>query len=103
MKRPRPVAYISGAIIGHRFFRIKFFFYALLLSRRYVVLNPAVFPEGLPYDDYMHIDYSMIDVCNVLILLPCWRHSSGANLEKQYATSLHKSVLVIRGLKLHEV
>lgn len=51
----------------------------------YVVLNPAVLPEGMPGNRYMPICLAMISQADMLVLLDGWEDSPGANVEKAFA------------------
>lgn len=79
-------AYIAGKITGDSDYKNKFDCASLLLRLDgWSVMNPAILPEGFAYDDYMHICYAMIDVCDTVFFLPYWFESKGAKLEHEYA------------------
>ncbi len=60
-----------------------------------VVLNPSILPDGLKrYDDYLHIDFAMIDVSDCLIVGEGWVDSNGCN--KEYHHACDKDIDVIR-------
>ncbi len=78
--------YIAGKINGNPTFREDFQQQEdKLLSQGYAVLNPAKLPDNLGYEDYMHICLAMIDVADIVFLLPNWRNSPGATREYEYA------------------
>jgi nucleoside 2-deoxyribosyltransferase len=58
----------------------------------YSVINPAILPIGFEHHEYMHICYSMIDVCDMVVFLDNWSDSVGAKLEMAYAFKLGKAV-----------
>lgn len=85
--------YMGGKITGDENFMEKFGSYEESLKMRgYIVLNPALLPFGMGYEDYMNICYAMIDVANEVWLLPDWLQSSGAKRERLYALSKKKIV-----------
>lgn len=61
-----------------------------------IVLNPAVFPNGLPGNRYMPMCLSMVETASALILLEGWEDSPGARLEKAYAEYQGKPVYELR-------
>ena len=56
----------------------------------YIVLNPAVLPEGMPPADYMHICFAMIATADVVAFLPGFSKSPGARLEAEYCFYTNK-------------
>ena len=61
----------------------------------YVVLNPAVLPEGLTYAQYMDVDMAMVRACDIVALLPRAYESKGSRAETQYADCLGKRIVHI--------
>lgn len=88
MTAPRKIkVYLAGPMSGLPDFNRGAFFEAadVLFSHGHIVLNPAVFPDGLEHGDYMKICLPMIDAAEAVIMLPGWEKSKGANMEYQYA------------------
>lgn len=90
--KPRGIVYLSGPITGvpnywEAFEKVE----DELTSLGWVVLSPAKHPKGLTNEQYMRIDFAMIDVADVVLFLPGWRDSRGACLEKDYCIYTQKS------------
>ena len=76
-----------------------------LQSKGYVVLNPAVLPVGLSYEQYTQIDLAMLMAADAVLFLPGWPRSRGACMEMQvcqyiqkpYAESITKLEEVLNG------
>jgi len=86
--------YISSKITGDKDYKEKFTkMEAFLKKQGCTVLNPAILPEGFEYNEYMHICYAMIDVCDAILLFGDWENSKGANFEREYARMKGKQVL----------
>lgn len=86
-KKPLGVVYLSGPITGvpnywEAFEKVE----DELTSLGWVVLSPAKNPQGLTLAQYMRIDFAMIDVADVVFLLPGWVGSQGSLLEYNYCS-----------------
>ena len=61
------------------------------------IMNPAVTYnmkkyDAFSYEDWLHIDFAMIDACDIICLLPNWEDSMGAKKEIAYAYKHGKCV-----------
>ena len=89
--------YISGAITGHdeEVVLSKFgkAFWALK-EKGHSLMSPdsLVNFKGFEHEDYMHICYAMIDVCDAIYMLKDWQTSRGARMELQYAADYQKQI-----------
>ena len=56
---------------------------------------PCVLPdyEDVHHEDYLHVCYAMIDICDAIYLLSDWQQSKGARMELQYAADWKKKIL----------
>ena len=96
------VVFLSGKITGDKHYREKFFLAQCELQRRgYIVLNPAVLPNGMDYSQYMRICFRYIDVAGSICLLPDYLESSGRSSELGYATAKDKEILFYEAV-LHD-
>lgn len=87
--------YIAGKITGDKNYRDKFAkAEQALTAMGHCVLNPAHLPEGMEQGDYMRSCLAMIDCADGVVLLPDWRESDGARLERAYAEKIGKDVVV---------
>lgn len=92
-------AYIAGKITGVPDYKKKFQQGVEALEKEgFVVLNPAVLPEGMSPADYMKICFAMIDVADVVAFLPDWTFSDGARLECDYCSYTSKEMLYLGNL-----
>jgi len=59
-----------------------------------LVMSPHVLSEnrGFDHEDYMHICYAMIDICDAIFVLKDWQKSKGARMEVQYACDHQKEI-----------
>ena len=78
--------YISGAITGTKFYRVRFALAELklrLMGKE--VVNPARICAGLPktctHAEYMSVCIPLLNTCNAIYMLKKWEKSIGANIE----------------------
>ena len=89
----KPKVYIAGKITGDPDYKAKFNAAAEAYEKRgFIVLNPALMPEGMQKADYMRICFAMIDTADVVAFLPGYRLSAGAQLELQYCFYIDKDL-----------
>lgn len=86
--------YISGSITGtddyiERFSIIE----SGLKGMGFEVVNPAAvnarLPAGFSHDDYMHVCFAMLDLCDAIFMLSGWERSDGATREAAYAAAMN--------------
>lgn len=78
--------YISGPITGIKNYQDAFFQCEMeLVLQGHIVINPLMLPEGLEPKDYMRMSVAMLESADTLVLLPGWKNSKGAQIEKLYA------------------
>ena len=81
--------YISGPITGVENYLFNFNkAEEYLKDLGYQVINPARFNAVLPeldYEQYMKVDFALLDLCDSIYMLDGWRDSKGANREYGYA------------------
>lgn len=90
--------YIAGKISGlNRKDVIKKFEAAQksLSKKGHQVFIPCVLPayEEVSHEDYLHICYAIIDVCDAVYMLSDWQQSEGARLEYEYAIENNKQII----------
>ena len=87
-RRYEMLIYISGAITNDPYYRRKFeTAKTWLMKKGHAVINPAEVADTLPilkHDQYMHIDKSLIDICDAVYFLKDWGSSRGAKEEYNY-------------------
>ena len=85
-------AYVSGPMTGLPDLNFPAFHAAAkyLRFRGVEVVNPAEFGEepGKSWVDYMRKDIAALMRCNVIVMLPGWKKSKGAKLERFIARAL---------------
>ena len=89
--------YISGRITNNPSYRDEFFeAEKWLIGQGHKPINPSnlniTFPE-LNYEQYMALDYKLIEMCDGIFMLHGWQKSKGACAELSYAKSLGKKVI----------
>ena len=90
--------YIAGKITGQErtAMIIKFEAAAMhLKAQGHHPFIPCVLPEydDVPHEDYLHVCYAMIDICDAIYMLSDWQQSKGARMELQYAADHKKEIL----------
>jgi hypothetical protein len=82
--------YLAGKITGDPHYTEKFRRAAARLEAggAYIVMSPAVLPDGFAWLEYMHISSAMMDICESVCFLPDWRESKGAMYEYGKAKAL---------------
>jgi hypothetical protein len=92
----RMAAYIAGKITGDPRYRRKFRRAARRLRRMgFAAVNPAVLPDGLPYDACIRISRAMLAECEMIALLPDWGESPGARAELEAARAAGKMAALL--------
>lgn len=89
--------YISGKITNNPNYKDEFFnAEGWLLEQGHKPINPSnlniTFPE-LNYEQYMALDYKLIEMADGIFMLHNWQKSKGACAELSYAKSLGKKVI----------
>lgn len=85
--------YIAGKVNGLDNYRSIFWMAENeLIAEGHQVMNPAILPEGFPYEAYMPICLAMIDQCEAVYMLNNWTDSKGAKVEKAYAEATGKLI-----------
>ena len=83
--------YLAGKMTGDCDFQGKFLEAAAELRKAgYLPMHSALLPQGFEHQEYIHICKAMIDICDVICLLPDWADSPGAIMEYQYAIQMKK-------------
>ncbi|MBY3671886.1 DUF4406 domain-containing protein [Vibrio cholerae] len=54
----------------------------------WIVLNPAILPDGLQHHEYMEICLPMVRVADAVFMMKGWENSKGANMEHDYAKDI---------------
>lgn len=89
--------YIAGKITGDPNYKEKFNRVEEdLKAKGYLVMNPAILPNGFEYEQYMKVCFAMIDVSDGIYLLPDAYDSPGAQREIKYVEATRKAVLNTR-------
>lgn len=71
-----------------------------LIADGFSVFVPTILPEypDVSHDDYLHICYAMIDVCDAIYMLKDWTESDGARKEIEHAKGKKKEIMYERQL-----
>lgn len=97
----KETVYLAGRITGDPNYRKKFEMAARELEAAgFVVVNPALLPEGgFSWDAYMRMSSAMLDECKASCFLPDWADSRGAMIEFGRATATGKRVFMYAAWK----
>ena len=93
-----PRIYLSGAITGVQDYKRDFDSVESNLNDLGMdrIINPAwldmVIEKG-DYEEYMKACLNLVDMCDIVIMLPGWEKSAGANREMGYALGKGKVVI----------
>ena len=58
-----------------------------------IALCTSLLPKGMSEPEYMKFAHAMLEVCDVVVLLPRWSMSDGAIAEYHWAVKLGKKVV----------
>lgn len=84
--------YLAGKITGDPNYREKFKSAARVLTALgYVVLNPAILPDGLSEPGYMRISLTMLEESDMAVFLPDFQESKGALIEQAWCQRTGKA------------
>ncbi|MFC2741955.1 MAG: DUF4406 domain-containing protein [Selenomonas artemidis] len=88
------IVFISGAITGIENYK-EIFAPAEedLKNQGAIVLNPAVLPWGMKWEDYLRITKEMVRCADVVYVLPKWEKSKGVIEELALAKELGKIIV----------
>lgn len=89
--------YIAGKISGEPRIKMQMKFLdtaEILIDQGHEPFVPSILPEydDVSHDDYLHICFAMIDICDAVYALDDWQKSPGARLELQYASDWKKKI-----------
>ncbi len=91
--------YIAGKITGDSTYREKFQrAQKALEGEGFIVLNPAVLPEGMLSSDYTRICFAMMECADVVAFLPDYDQSRGAQLEWAYCQYTEKTTMYMESM-----
>lgn len=81
MNNPK-IVFISGPISNCPNYKSKFAAAEKELTEQgYIVLNPTILPETMPYEKLMSICFALIDQADAVYFLDGWQDSDGSRRE----------------------
>ena len=89
--------YISGPITNNPDYKKQFTDKYYELQGKYTVIHPLMINAELEWRDYMHIDLSMIKICDCIYMLDGWENSRGARIEHCFAKMMGLKVIYENG------
>jgi len=95
------IIYVSAAMTGIKNFNKEAFDFAADILKHMgakAILLPSILPPGLEYDDYMHIDYAMVDVADIIVVIGNWIESNGSPKEIDRALIQGKEIIHLQHL-----
>lgn len=87
--------YISGKITGEKDYKSKFERGESEVEiMGHIPYNPSKIqlPKEANYEEYMHMCFAMLDICDGIYMLNNWQESKGANRELGYAIGRGKVI-----------
>ncbi|MDF4490323.1 DUF4406 domain-containing protein, partial [Vibrio parahaemolyticus] len=63
-----------------------------------IALYTSLLPQGMSEAEYMKFAHAMLEVCDVVVLLPRWSMSDGAVAEFHWAVKLDKPIIFVSHL-----
>lgn len=85
--------YISGKITDNLHYKEDFArAEQFIKSKGYKPLNPAKIGLDLSYEEYMQLDFKLIEMADCIYMLKGWQDSKGATAELTYAKALNKKI-----------
>ena len=91
--------YISGPMKGIKDSNFPEFESAkiwLLKNTQFEVFSPHDCEKLPSYEDYMRADIKLLCECDIIVMLPGWRNSKGATLEKAVSDAIGNDTAYLR-------
>lgn len=89
--------FISGKITGDEHYKVKFYDAKWRLQKNYeawCVISPTdIDMVNMEYEECLDITKEIIKHCDVIYMLPDWKHSKGARIEHAFAKELGKKIV----------
>lgn len=96
--------YIAGKITGDPNYKDKFAkAEAALKKNGFIVMNPAILPEGFEWEEYMCVTLAMLRVCNYICPLDDWAQSKGASIEMNTANARGYGIVNTEGIVISDI